>query len=298
MEAKTGDKHQVTSGYFNDDLPTFDPEGKYLFFTSDRTFDPVYGRFDNSWTYANATNIVAVPLKKDQASPMAPRNDAENDKKADADKKDGKDERRKTSRRRTTQEGREAGVESHIARRDRSRPRRARRQGSPSPPPHVTIDYDGFESRGRRAAAQGGQLRRALCREREARCIRGVLAPARPPRKSPVLFYDFDEREEKTILDDADGFEPTADGKKIFAVQKRKFAVVEVKADQKFEKPMRTAEMEAPVDPRAEWRQIFNDTWRFERDYFYDPGMHGVDWAAMRTPVRPPHRRCGRRGGT
>ena len=48
VDAKTGDKHQVTAGYFNDDQPTFDPEGKYLFFTSDRTFDPVYGRFDNS----------------------------------------------------------------------------------------------------------------------------------------------------------------------------------------------------------------------------------------------------------
>ena len=106
-----------------------------------------------------------------------------------------------------------------------------------------------------------------------------------------MLFYDLDEREEKTIIDDADGFEPTADGKKIFAVQKRKFAVVVIKAEQKFEKPMRTAEMEAPVDPRAEWRQIFNDTWRFERDYFYDPGMHGVDWAAMRTQYRPPDRR-------
>ena len=119
--------------------------------------------------------------------------------------------------------------------------------------------------------------------------VKGKLLYSRRPRtgsgteKSPILFFDFDEREEKTILDDADGFEPTADGKKIFAVQKRKFAVVEVKADQKFEKPLRTAEMEAPVDPRAEWRQIFNDTWRFERDYFYDPGMHGVDWAAMRT---------------
>jgi tricorn protease len=37
------------------------------------------------------------------------------------------------------------------------------------------------------------------------------------------------------------------------------------------------------VDPRAEWRQIFNDVWRFERDFFYDPNMHGVDWAAMKT---------------
>ena len=42
------------------------------------------------------------------------------------------------------------------------------------------------------------------------------------------------------------------------------------------------ADIEAPVDPRAEWRQIFIDAYRFERDFFYDPNMHGVDWDAMR----------------
>jgi tricorn protease len=46
---------------------------------------------------------------------------------------------------------------------------------------------------------------------------------------------------------------------------------------------MRTSELEAPVDPRAEWKQMFTDAYRFERDYFYDPNMHGVDWARMRT---------------
>jgi tricorn protease len=45
---------------------------------------------------------------------------------------------------------------------------------------------------------------------------------------------------------------------------------------------MATADIEVPVDPRAEWRQIFMDAYRFERDYFYDPNMHGVDWAALR----------------
>ncbi len=45
---------------------------------------------------------------------------------------------------------------------------------------------------------------------------------------------------------------------------------------------MVTADMEAPVDPRAEWRQMFADVFRFERDFFYDPGMHGVDWAGLR----------------
>ena len=51
---------------------------------------------------------------------------------------------------------------------------------------------------------------------------------------------------------------------------------------QKLDKPLPVASLEARIDPVAEWRQIFNDAWRIERDFFYDPGMHGVDWKAQR----------------
>src|SRR5262249_15120349 len=51
-DTKNAKLHQATSGYLNDTEPTFDPDGKYLFYASDRVFDPVYGTFDNSWTYA------------------------------------------------------------------------------------------------------------------------------------------------------------------------------------------------------------------------------------------------------
>ncbi len=87
---------------------------------------------------------------------------------------------------------------------------------------------------------------------------------------------------EKTVIDDADGFEPTADGKKLLVVNEKKYAILEVKAGQKLEKPMRTADMEMTVEPMAEWKQIFEDAYRLERDYFYDPNMHGVDWKATR----------------
>ncbi len=123
----------------------------------------------------------------------------------------------------------------------------------------------------------------------DLQAIKGKLLFRRLPRtgssdeKSPIVFFDFQEREEKTVLDEADGFEVTSDGKKLFVAQKKKFAMVEVKPAQKFEKPMATGDIEVPVDPRAEWKQIFTDAYRFERDFFYDPNMHGVDWSALRT---------------
>ena len=118
--------------------------------------------------------------------------------------------------------------------------------------------------------------------------VKGKLIYRRTPRagthdeKSPIVYFDFDEREEKTILDDADAFEATVDGKKMLVRSKKRYAVVDVKEKQKFEKPIDLIDVDVPVDPRAEWHQLFLDTFRFERDFFYDPGMHGVNWNGMK----------------
>jgi tricorn protease len=74
----------------------------------------------------------------------------------------------------------------------------------------------------------------------------------------------------------------TFDGKKMLASKKRKHAIVEVKEKQTLDKAIDLSDVQVPVEPRAEWRQLFMDTYRFERDFFYDPGMHGVNWNAMK----------------
>ena len=64
--------------------------------------------------------------------------------------------------------------------------------------------------------------------------------------------------------------------------RKNEFAIIEPKESQKFEKHLPVSSLETIVDPVAEWQQLFTEAWRLERDYFYDPNMHGVDWKAMR----------------
>ncbi len=243
---------QATRGYLNAGQPVFDPDGKYLFYASDREFDPIYGSFDNSWTYANPTRLVAVPLRKDVPSPLEARNDAE---KASLD----------------------------TAKPDEPKPeeKKADEQKPAAKAPPVDIDLDGFELREVVLPPKAGNYA-------DLQAVKGKLLYRRAPRtgsgddKSPIVYFDFAERDEKTILDDAGSFEATFDGKKLFVVSKGKFAFVDIKPNQKFDKPMATADMEAPVDPRAEWRQMFADVFRFERDFFYDPGMHGVDWPGLR----------------
>ncbi|MGH7532762.1 MAG: PDZ domain-containing protein, partial [Gemmatimonadales bacterium] len=85
------------------------------------------------------------------------------------------------------------------------------------------------------------------------------------------------------VLADVDGFQLSRNGKRVLAWKGKKWAIVDLAADQKLDKPLATGDMQMVLDPPAEWRQIFNDAWRIERDFFYDPAMNGEDWAAMRT---------------
>jgi tricorn protease len=274
---------QATTGYLTDAQPTFDPEGKYLFYASDREFEPVYGSFDNSWTYPNPTKIVAVPLRKDVKSPLAARNDSENPLLDTSDKDKDKDKDREKEKKEDLKKP--DGQKAEPQKQDDARPAEKKSdekpEDRPPAPANVDIDLDGFEARAIVLPPKAGNYA-------DLQCIKGKLLYRRLPRsgssddKNPIVYFDLAEREEKTVLEDAGAFEVTFDGKKMFVTSKDKFAILDIKAAQKFEKPMATGDMETPVNPRAEWRQIFNDAFRFERDYFYDPNMHGVDWAGLR----------------
>jgi tricorn protease len=97
-----------------------------------------------------------------------------------------------------------------------------------------------------------------------------------------LRYFDLKEREEKTVLAELSGYVLSADGKKVLYRHRDKLGIVDAKADQKpAEKPLRTAEMKATVDPRAEFRQMLREAWRLQRDFFYDPDLHGVDWDLM-----------------
>jgi tricorn protease len=98
----------------------------------------------------------------------------------------------------------------------------------------------------------------------------------------PLSYYDLEKREEKLVLDDVGGLELSADRKKLLVVKGNTWAIVNPAENQKLDKPLSLSALEMSVEPRAEWRQLFADAWRIERDFFYDPGLHGVDWKTMR----------------
>ena len=93
------------------------------------------------------------------------------------------------------------------------------------------------------------------------------------------------------VADSIESAEPSADGKKILIRASSALHVVESGSDKKPELDSKTrvdlGGWAFALDPREEWRQMFVEAWRLERDYFYDPNMHGLDWNAVRAKYEP-----------
>ncbi len=110
-----------------------------------------------------------------------------------------------------------------------------------------------------------------------------------------LMRFDFKERESETLTRGVLGIEMDAAGDNLLIRQPgAKLAVAEV--GKKLDiKPVDLSGLRMMIDPGVEWAQIFNDAWRMERDYFYDPNMHGVDWNAVRAKYAPLVPSVGRR---
>ena len=286
---KSGRRHEVTSAFYNNEEPVFDPDGNYLYFRTSRTFNPIYSDLDSTWIYANTWNLAAVPLRKDVASPTAPRNDEEGDKdkKKDDEKKpaDKKDDAKKpdSAEAKTSGTKADAAVEEKkpVAEDGEKKDEKAADKKDERKPKPVEIDLAGFEERvvilPTRAGRYGGLA-----------AVSGKLLYRWLPRTgasgetSPIEAYELEKREAKRVIDDADSFELSANREKILVRKGNDYAIIEPKEGQRMDKKLATSDLQAVIDPVAEWKQIFMDAWRLERDYFYDPGMHGVDWNLMR----------------
>lgn len=242
---------QATSGFYSDHAGAFDPDGKYLYITTNRNFEPIYSDFDNSWVYPNATGLAAIALRADVASPLAPENDTVMIK-IDTEDEDEKEKDEKDKEEKTDQDE------------------------------DILIDFDGFERRMIMLPPSPGNMGSVAA-------VSGKVIYQRSPNsgsedeESSIMLYDLKEQEEKTIISGVRGFRLSANGEKMLVAKNGRTAgIIDVAPDQDLKHTLALGEMEMMVDPREEWKQIFNDAWRFERDFFYDKNMHGVDWTGLR----------------
>ena len=101
--------------------------------------------------------------------------------------------------------------------------------------------------------------------------------------------YDLGKRKDEPFLPDfGGGYAISADGKKLMYTQDGSIFVVGADSPPKAgQGRVPTADVQVRIDPRAEWAQIFDEAWRINRDYFYAPNMHGVDWNAAKRKYEP-----------
>ena len=253
----------ITDGLSDVTQPVFDTSGKYLYFFASTDAGPSNNWFSlqNQDNHVTHTVWMAV-LRRDLVSPLAKESDEEKGAAKDPGKDAVKDDKP------DAKVGDTAAANAIKA--DKSVVR--------SIPP-MKIDFDGIANRivdlpipaselSSLATGAAGQI--FFLRETDG--------------KKALQRFDLKDRKAETLVAEADDFEISFDGKKVLYRQKESWSIgsAVAKALPPNEGKLKLDALEVKVDPRAEWPQIFNEVWRINRDYFYDPGMHGVDWKAMR----------------
>ncbi|HUV36884.1 MAG TPA: S41 family peptidase [Patescibacteria group bacterium] len=263
-----GVSHKVTGDLYNEFNPVFDPEGKYLYFCSDRMLNFQFADFDYDVNYVYPTNICVATLKADAPSPLAPESDEvevkEEEKKENGDEGEKKEDEKDAAK----DEGEE-------------------KKGEKEEDKVLEIDIEGFENRIVALPIGMGNFVGLVPTE-------GKLFYAEIPRLTitalfdqvftfTLKYFDLKERESKTVIGGINGYSFSADNKKVLYRAMQTFGIIDAAAGKNVgDGKIATDAMQMKVDPAAEWAQMFYEAWRIERDFFYVSNMHGVDWRKIK----------------
>ena len=265
----------VTDGLSDVDEPTFDAEGRYLWFLASTDAGPVRQWFDMSNADVRRTSsLYLAVLRKDLPNPLAKESDEEKpaDDKKPADKPADKP----------------AAPPS-------KGPSKETAKGSEA----VRIDFDGLADRILAVPVTAGVLGNLQAGENGKLFYRKVDPPPTPtsggPGDSSIRVFDLASRKDEAFGPACDGFVLTADRKKMMTVSRGVWSIIPASGKpQPGQGKLNTDAVEVRVVPEVEWRQIFDEAWRINRDYFYDPNYHGADWKAMKAKYAAflPHLAC------
>ena len=269
----SGKDEVVTEELFNASSPTFDKNGKYLYFTSERDFRPTYSWTEWNHVYTDMTRIYLVTLQKDTPSPFLTEND---EVKVEGDKKEGPKEEDRKPEHKEGKKGKEG---------DKPGPKTD--QPKKEAPKEVKIDFEGITHRIVVLPVNAGSYHN----------LNGVmdgLYYVTGGRNGGGLGY-FDAKTKKCTSIGGFGYELSADGSKMLMREGPGYKVVNAPKGPmpsggggkpseagKGDESIDLSNMKKWVDLRTEWTQIYNEAWRQMRDFFYAPNMHGVDWPAMK----------------
>ncbi len=288
-----GSTHRMTAGFFNDSNPVFDTKGDYIFFSSNRAFNnPQYEDLGTTFIYADTAVLTAMPLRADVKHPYLPEVDEEtwkdetkSDAKSDAKPDGEKDAEQKDAPAAAETKGTDTPKSDDAKPADGDKPAesdKSKEEAAKDAIKPVVIEMEGAETRSfQLPVPQGSFNSLAVNSDGHLLYSRGGSRGSNTPPSIKVFDLQDKEKAEKEVLAGVGRFELSADRKKLLVSRGDNIYIVEAKAGQKLEKTVPTAGMTVVIDPRAEWKQLFWEAWRLERDFFYEPTLHGVDWPAI-----------------
>ncbi|KAA0256095.1 MAG: acetyl-CoA synthetase [Acidobacteria bacterium] len=256
--AETKKSWFLGDGLTADTEPVFSSDGKHLFFLSTRDFAPTFSAFEFNYVYTKATRVYATALAADAPALFPPKSDEEKGKEADGKKEDAA-KKGKEGKTGGGKDGAKVGGEA-----------------AKEPEP-VKVEPEGFAARTVALPGLKPDDYRNLDATSEA-----VFYVKGDGDESALHRYDLKERKEEKVVEPARGYALSADGKKVLVRSGKDFLLGDAKPGLKAaETKLDLSGLKMKLDPRAEWRQMYADGWRITRDFFYDPAMHGFDWAAL-----------------
>jgi tricorn protease len=241
---ETGKKFPVTGDFYDNLYPSFDADGRYLYYVSSRNFDILMDFYEDNHVMATPQQVMAVQLRDGEKPPFASGGGAPEDKKAEPVPF------------RIDTEG--------LAKRT-----------FPLPVPAGNYFY--------LKAGKGKVLWASVDAFTEAE-YEEIFKPRQQETKWTLHIFDMADRKEVTLNDKVRDFFLSASGERLLI--RRDADLYTTTVDKAFAskasgEKLNLSGLVYTVDLQKEWNQIFNDAWRWYRDFFYDAGFHGRDWKAM-----------------
>jgi tricorn protease len=271
LNAATGQISELTDNRVDSYNPAWSPDGKWLYFLSDRYFRSAVG---SPWGprqpepyFDKTTKIYALALTAKETFPFAPSNELTKEDKAQKEAKEAK-----------APAGESAKAEKP-----------AESKGPKAAAAKVVIEMAGLQDRVFEIPLPAGVYSQLAVSEKMLFFIDRESAAAGRNKLQAVEVKNRNVQA-KTVLEDIRNFELSADGKKILAQKDSDLYVIDAAGaapPSLGEKKVDMSRWTFSLDPKQEWRQMFNDAWRMERDYFYDRNLHNVDYQGLLERHRP-----------
>ena len=249
---ETGVKHQLTDGMADAISPVWDPSGKYIYFLASTNYGLGTGWLDmSSYDIVTTRGVYMILLNKDLASPYLPESDEEE---VEEDEKSQPEAKSKKSSKGNDEEAAEPEKELR-----------------------VVIDPDNLS-------------RRIIAIDMPERSYSGLLAgtentifvleQVRGTQGSTIHKYDLEKKETKEYMTGVNFAVTSQDGSGLLYRSRDTWGIVPTKDATKKsgDGNLSLSSMKLQINPKQEWRQIYREGWRFQRDFLYVDNVHGAPW--------------------